>query len=100
MTPPLLPRVRAVTAKDDHSLHLRFSDGKKKRYDVKPLLTFGVFRELKDLSYFKSVRVSNGTVQWPHEQDICPDTLYLDSFPVKTDVVSRRKSNHSIRSFK
>lgn len=98
MTPPLLPRVRGVTAKDDYSLLLRFSNGKKKRYDVKPLLTFGVFRELKELSYFKSVRVSNGTVQWPHEQDICPDTLYMDSFPIKTDIAPRRKSGHSIRS--
>jgi len=25
------------------------------------------------------VAVVDGTVAWPHEQDICPDTLYLDS---------------------
>ena len=24
-------------------------------------------------------RVEGGTVVWPHEQDICPDTLYEDS---------------------
>ena len=29
--------------------------------------------------YFKQVQVLDGTVVWPHEQDICPDTLYLDS---------------------
>lgn len=95
---PLLPRVRAVKANDDHTLRLRFTDGKQKRYDVKPLLTFGVFRELNDISYFKSVRVLNGTVQWPHEQDICPDTLYLDSLPIKERVLPRRKSGHLIRS--
>jgi hypothetical protein len=36
-------------------------------------------RELKDKVYFRQVHVVNGTVAWPHEQDICPDTLYLDS---------------------
>jgi hypothetical protein len=48
-------------------------------YDCRPLLTFGVFGELKDEAYFRQARVVNGTVAWPHEQDICPDTLYLDS---------------------
>jgi hypothetical protein len=23
-------------------------------------------------------KVEHGTVVWPHEQDICPDTLYLE----------------------
>jgi hypothetical protein len=23
-------------------------------------------------------KVEGGTVAWPHEQDICPDTLYLE----------------------
>jgi hypothetical protein len=43
------------------------------------LLDFGVFMELKDTAYFKQAKAWDGTVVWPHEQDICPDTLYLDS---------------------
>jgi len=46
------------------------------------LLDFGVFKELKDKHYFKRVKVIDGTVAWPHGQDICPDTLYLDSIKV------------------
>jgi hypothetical protein len=42
-------------------------------------LDFGVFRELRDADYFKQVRAEGGTVVWPHEQDICPDTVYEDS---------------------
>lgn len=44
----------------------------------KPLLNFGLFQELNDLNYFLMAKVEHGTVVWPHEQDICPDTLYLE----------------------
>ena len=37
------------------------------------------FQELQDINYFKKVKVWNGTVQWPHEQDFAPETLYLES---------------------
>ena len=51
-------------------------------FDCAHLLTFGVFREFEDIHYFKRARVLQGTVVWPHEQDICPDTLYEDSLKV------------------
>lgn len=79
MTSTLNPRVIAVTCHEGHVLELKFSNGETGRYSVKPLLTFGVFQELADESYFHLARVQNGTVVWPHEQDICPDTLYLDA---------------------
>lgn len=73
------PRVKCVSASSDHKLHLEFTNRERGVYDCSPFLDFGVFRELKDLNYFKQARVLDGTVVWPHEQDICPDTLYLDS---------------------
>ena len=73
------PRVSKVFPTDDYKLELVFKNGEHGLYDCSGLLNFGVFRELKDLHYFKQVRVLDGTVVWPHEQDICPDTLYLDS---------------------
>ena len=48
-------------------------------YDCTPLLDFGIFRELRDRAYFKKAQVVGGTVAWPNEQDICPDTLYVES---------------------
>jgi len=71
-------KVVAVEANDDYSLSLKFSDGSFRRFDVKPYLELGVFQELKDLHYFKLARVAFGTVQWPNEQDISPETLYID----------------------
>jgi len=75
-------KVTAVKANDDFSLDLRFSDGSVKNFDAKPYLDYEVFRELKDLNYFKQVDVAFGTVQWPNEQDISPETLYIEGKPV------------------
>lgn len=73
------PRVKNVKATDGYRLELEFTNGEFGIYDCTPLLRFGVFKELKDTSYFRKAAVFDGTVVWPHEQDICPDTLYLDS---------------------
>ena len=72
-------KVTAVKPNDDHTLDLKFNDGSVKRFNVKPYLKYGIFQELTNLSYFKQVRVSFGTVSWPHEQDIAPETLFLES---------------------
>jgi hypothetical protein len=71
------PNLKTVKARDDYKMDLVFENGETGVFDCSPLLDFGVFRELRDLNYFKQVFVSFGTVTWPHEQDICPDTLYL-----------------------
>jgi DUF971 family protein len=73
------PRIAQVETTDDYKLRLIFTNGEHGIYDCSSLLNFGVFKELGDKNYFKQVKVSDGTVVWPHEQDICPDTLYLDS---------------------
>ena len=53
------------------------------RNQSRPYLDVGVFTELKDIGYFKQVRIALGTVQWPHAQDISPDTLYIESRPIQ-----------------
>jgi len=73
------PRVKSVKALSDYRLKIQFNNGEVGVYDCAHLLDFGVFKELKNQNYFKQVQAWNGTVVWPHEQDICPDTLYIDS---------------------
>ncbi len=75
----MLPRVINVKALSGFLLEITFNNEEIRYYDCKPLLDFGVFRELNDEFYFRRAYVLNGTVAWPHEQDICPDTLYMDS---------------------
>jgi len=73
------PRVKSVVAKDDYTLEIEFANGEVGVYDCAPLLDFGVFQELRAKNYFKEAKAAGGTVVWPNEQDICPDTLYEDS---------------------
>jgi hypothetical protein len=88
-------KVIAATANDDFSLDLEFNDGSFKRFDARPYLNYEVFRELTDINYFRQVRLAFGTVQWPHEQDISPETLYLES--VAIPVASRGNGDRGER---
>lgn len=78
-----MKKVIAVKANEDFSLELKFNDNRIRKFDARPYLDVGVFTELKDIGYFKQVRIAFGTVQWPHEQDISPDTLYIERRPIE-----------------
>jgi hypothetical protein len=76
----MYPRVKSVVAREDYELEITFTNGEVKTYDCSSFPhEGGVFQEFQDIEYFKQARVEGGTVVWPHEQDICPDTLYEDS---------------------
>lgn len=73
------PRISEVAAIEGYQLRILFDNGEQGLFDCSGLLNFGVFQELRDKRYFERVKAMDGTVVWPHGQDICPDTLYLDS---------------------
>ena len=77
-----MKKVVSAKANDDFTLILEFNNGAIKKFDVKPYLEIGIFRELKDPNYFKNFRLVFGTVQWKNEQDFSPDTLYLEGVSV------------------
>ena len=77
----MYPRVTSVRPKPDYTLLLTFSNGEVRAFDVKPYLDIGIFRELQDQRAFNSVRPFLGSIQWQNGQDLCPDTLYLESVP-------------------
>ncbi len=82
------PKVIEVAARDNFNLFLSFDNGEEKVFDVRPYLDKGVFEELQSLAYFKQVRPFFGGVQWPHEQDFGPDTLYLEARALTDDVAA------------
>lgn len=73
------PRVKKVQALENYLLEITFDNNEVRVFDVAPYLNFGVFTELKNESFFKSVVPFMGSVKWPHDQDFCPDTLYEES---------------------
>jgi len=73
------PRVTKVRPNPDHTIILTFANGEARRFDVKPYLHKGIFRALKDLQNFNTVKPFLGSIQWQGGQDFCPDTLYIDS---------------------
>jgi hypothetical protein len=79
------PRVKAVRPNPDHTVTLLFTNGDIRRFDVKPYLDKGVFRDLVALDAFYAVRPFLGSIQWRGGQDFCPDTLFMDSLPVDDD---------------
>ena len=69
------PRVKKVTPQPGYKFKIVFSNNEQGLYDCSKLLDFGVFQELKDMAYFNKIRMCNGTIAWPNEQDICPNTI-------------------------
>jgi len=77
------PRVKEVIPDTDYTLIITFENQEKKRFDVKPFLDIGIFKELRNKKKFNAIHPCLGTVQWNGGQDLCPDTLYENSVPVK-----------------
>ena len=60
----------------DHWLALSFENGENRLFDVKPLLTKKPFEPLQQQHVFEQAFVFAGTVNWPGNIDIAPETLY------------------------
>lgn len=76
------PRVASVKTLEGYKLLLTFTNGEERIFDMAPFLEIGIFKELKEISNFRTAKVFLGTVQWNKEQDICPYSSYLYSVPV------------------
>ncbi len=74
--------VVSVEAQKDHSLLLVFENGERRRFDMKPFLDQKPFCGLKNSPLFLKATVAHGTVVWPGNIDIAPETLWDQSEPV------------------
>jgi hypothetical protein len=80
------PDVIDVQPLDNHILRLIFAGGEVRDFDMKPYLDFGIFQELREVSYFQEAYVEFGSVEWPHGQGLSYDTLYLESVSAEISV--------------
>ncbi|MDR2168309.1 MAG: DUF2442 domain-containing protein [Clostridiales bacterium] len=79
MNYPVLQSVRAL---DDYTLVLVYGATDSRVFDVAPYIKGDWYGELRDISYFKSVRIAGKTVAWPDGQDLAPHELYENSMPL------------------
>ena len=75
-------KVVSVVSLEYYRLQVEFDNGEVRIFDVEPLIRGSWMGELADKAYFKTGRIGGLSVEWPHEQDICPDQLYEKSVPV------------------
>jgi len=77
----MLLDVLTVWPRPDFQLDLEFQNGERRRFDVRPLLSIKPWTRIASPSIFNLVRLGYGTVVWPSDVDIAPETLYDDSVP-------------------
>ncbi len=78
----ILLDVVSVEPQKDNSLVLLFENQEKRRFDMTPYLDKKPFRKLKGSPLFMKAKVAFGTVVWPGNIDIAPETLWDNSKPV------------------
>jgi len=63
----------------NYQLLLEFENGEKRLFDMSAIIDKRPFNRLKG-SIFMAARVEYGTVVWPGNVDIAPETLYDRSY--------------------
>lgn len=70
------PAVISVECEDDYVLSVSFDTGEHGLLDMKPYLSFGVFRKIKDPDMFRTVHVSFDAIAWESGADLDPEFVY------------------------
>lgn len=73
------PLLLEAKPSDGYTVHVRFEDGLAAAVDLSYLCDYGgVFGPLRDPEYFRRLRADAeaGTIVWPNDADIAPETLY------------------------
>ena len=75
-------QVNSVETAPNFSLLLSFNNGERRCFDMRPYLHYPVFHRLENPGFFSLAYVDYGTVIWPGDIDIAPETLYEYSVPL------------------
>jgi len=78
----MLTDVIEVRPLADYKLNLRFENGEQRLFDMRPLLQIRPWNRIASQTVFECVRIAYGTVVWPGDIDVAPETLYDDSIPI------------------
>ena len=79
----MLIDVTEVLAKPDYVLELKFENGERRRFDMTAYINQKPWARIKDPASFVQATCQFGTVTWPGEIDIDPETLYEKSVSIE-----------------
>lgn len=74
--------VISVKTREDYTLEIVFENGEKRIFDMKPFFAKKPFVKLHNSPLFFKASVQYGTVVWPGNIDIAPETLWFRSVQV------------------
>jgi len=77
----ILLDVISVKTRDDYTLEIIFENGEKRIFDMKPFFNKRPFVKLLNSPLFFKASIECGTVVWPGNIDIAPETLWARSNP-------------------
>ena len=75
----LLRQITEVVPQTGYRLRVSFDTGETGVFDMTPLLQYPCYRRLRDTAYFIQARPERGTVVWPNDEDVAPESLWEDS---------------------
>lgn len=83
--------IKKINYIDGFKISVTFDDKKTKIVDLESYLDKGIFLQLRDLDYFKLVKVKYDTLVWPNDADFCPDVLY----EIGEDIKEKKEKKNS-----
>ncbi|MCI8616779.1 MAG: DUF2442 domain-containing protein [Clostridia bacterium] len=72
-----------VKALENFLLYIKFKNGEEKIYDMKEMLKFDFYKNLRNRENFKNVKVYGITLKWSTGEDIAPEKIYFNSIPIQ-----------------
>lgn len=61
---------------NNYRVEVVFSNGQSGIFDCSYLLNYDVSSALADVDLFKQVRAEHGTLTWPNDIDVAPETVW------------------------
>lgn len=71
-----------VKALEGFLLYIKFQNGEEKIYDMKEMLKYDYYKNLRNKDNFKKVKTYGITLRWSTGEDIAPEKIYFNSIPI------------------